>query len=305
MELKDLDSFMRIAIAGSLSKAAQSYSISKATLSNQLRRLEDSLGVQLYIRRSNCLELTNEGHDLLRHGRKIFEVCDQATESLKNIGNNLQGSFRIAASPEFATSVIGPIIHQFVVEHPLMQVSVDILPTDYYFSDDLDLDCMIFVGDPPDSYLVGKKLGIFNYGIYASPKYIWEMNEPNSPAEIKNYDTLVYRRINEVEQWQLRNGADEFIFSPDPKISVNDYWLLKCMAVSGVGLAYLPNFFVLNEVAMKGLQPVLSDWQSDPVPIYALYPKQRHRSSVVQLFIQYWVDNFERLNRNPPYSLTR
>lgn len=304
MELKDLESFMRIARAGSLSKAAQGHSIPKATLSNQLRRLEDSLSVQLFIRRSNFLELTNEGRDLLRNSRRIFEACEHATDSLKNIGKDLQGTFRIAASPEFGTSVIGPIIHQFIVEHPLIEVSVEISPTDYYFDDDHDLDCMIFIGDPPDSYLIRKKLGMFRYGLYASPKYVWDMNDLNSPAEISKFDALIYQRLNKVEPWQLRNGKDEQVLTPESRLSVNDYWLLKYLAVSGVGLAYLPNFFVVSELAMNALLPVLTDWQSDPVPIYALYPKQRHKSKVVQMFIQYWVENFERLNRNPPYSLT-
>ncbi|WP_339672152.1 LysR family transcriptional regulator [Dasania marina] len=303
MELRDLNSFIRVAKLGSLSKAAKVYDIPKATLSNHLRRLEDNLGVELFVRRNNKLKLTVSGHEMVKQCENIFAACETATNSLQNIEKELAGPFSIAASSELGTSVVGPIIQHFAADHPQLNIRVDITQCDSFFNDEMDIDCVIYTGQPPDSSLIGKKLGEFTYSMYASPNYLKRNGVPESCDNLKDYSGLLYVRNNELEHWLLKSGKKTIDFTPPSRIHINDYWLLKSMAVREMGIAYLPSFFVANEIRTNALTLVKKGWHSDPVPIYALYPKQRHKSRKIQNFVDYWIENFDRLNRNPPYTL--
>ena len=77
-ELKDISCFLWIARTGSISRAATTHNIPKATLSHHLRRLEDALQVELFVRKAKGLELTDAGKEFLDHSAAIFESCENA-----------------------------------------------------------------------------------------------------------------------------------------------------------------------------------------------------------------------------------
>jgi DNA-binding transcriptional LysR family regulator len=303
IDLKYLDSFVRVASAGSLSKASQRFDIPKATLSNHLRRLEDNLGVELFVRKPRSMEVTVEGKELLRHCQDIFAVCEKAAYSIKNVEETLSGVLRIASGTEFGTSVVGPLLCQFSSEHPQLAVEIDMLSSELLFSEELDVDCSIYVGTPPDSRLIGKKLGDFTFGVYGNPNYLARQGRPRSIRDLKRHNAILYRKSGAIEQWKLQRSEEFSDFTPSSRVLINDYWMVKYFAVAGMGLAYLPNFFVQNELKLNALQPVLKSWQSDAVPIYALFPKQRYKNRKVQKFVAYWIERFDELNQNPPYAL--
>src|SRR5690606_4918250 len=97
-ELRDIKSFMGIARAGSISRASLMYNIPKATLSHHLRRLEDSLQVELFVRKAKGLELTDAGKEFLDHSAIIFDSCENATNAAQRAHSEISGRIRIVAS---------------------------------------------------------------------------------------------------------------------------------------------------------------------------------------------------------------
>ena len=103
-ELKDISCFLWIARTGSISRAATTYNVPKATLSHHLRRLEDALQVELFVRKAKGLELTDAGKEFLDHSAAIFDSCENAASAAQRAHSTLSGRIRIVSSSAFGTS---------------------------------------------------------------------------------------------------------------------------------------------------------------------------------------------------------
>src|SRR5690606_23440502 len=112
----------------------------------------------------------------------------------------------IVASSAFGTSLIGAAAQYFAVHNPQIDFDLQLYPNDKIIAGHFDFDCMIFVGDPPDSSLLRRKMGDVSFGLYASPGFVGAKGMPTTFDEIESSDGVVYFRNGLPEQWTLRNG---------------------------------------------------------------------------------------------------
>lgn len=303
IELKDIGCFVQIARSGSLTRAAKDSNLPKATLSHNLRRLEDTLGVELFIRNTRGLTLTDAGKAFHEHSKRIFDSCEVAISAAQRAHSSLSGKIRLSASAEFGTSILGAATLYLAREFPAMEFEVRMYPSDTLLSEQHDFDCMIFVGTPPDSNYLCRKMGEVKYGIYASPSFLETFGRPTTPDEIEMIPGVRYTRNGIPESWLLKNGEKDRVFEFEPRFNVHDYWMAKYYAVAGVALAYLPDFFVHYEVNHQGLVPVLPEWQSESTAAWVIYPASRHRNPRIKLVADTLCERFEEFVVHPGYSL--
>ena len=81
--------------------------------------------------------------------------------------------------------------------------------------------------------------------------------------------------------------------------------MAKFFAVEGSAVGYLPDFFVHFEIAQRSLVPLFPEWRSENVPIYVIYPAQRHRNPRIMSLVEALCSNFNLFIRNPGYALIR
>lgn len=300
-ELKDIRCFLSIARAGSISRAAATYNIPKATLSHHLRRLEDALQVELFVRKAKGLELTDAGKEFLDHSSVIFDSCDNAVSAAQRAHSTISGSIRIVASSAFGTSLIGAAAQYFALHNPQIDFDLQMYPNDKIIAGQFDFDCMIFVGDPPSSSLLRRKMGDVSFGLYASPRFVQEHGLPSSLEEINASPGVIYIRNGMPERWTLRKGRKVVHLSPHARFNVNEYWMAKYFAVEGLVMGYLPDFFVRHEVEQRGLVPIMPDWRSEDAPVYAIYPQHRHRNPRIMKLVDSMCRQFDEFVRSPGY----
>jgi DNA-binding transcriptional LysR family regulator len=304
-ELKDISCFLWIARAGSISRAATTYNIPKATLSHHLRRLEDALRVELFVRKARGLELTDAGKEFLDHSAAIFDSCENAVSAAQRAHSTISGRIRIVASSAFGTSIIGAAANYFAVKNPQIDFDLQLYPNDKIIAGQFDFDCMIFVGEPPTSGLLRRKMGEVSFGLYASPRFIKAYGMPTSYRDINRANGVVYLRSGIPDKWLLRNGDRLMEFKPIAKFNVNEYWMAKYFTVEGRVIGYLPDFFVRYEVEQRVLLPILQGWRSDNTPVYAIYPAQRHRNPRIMKLVDAMCSQFEEFVRSPGYTVVR
>ena len=304
-ELKDISCFLWIARAGSISRAASTYSVPKATLSHHLRRLEDALQVELFVRKAKGLELTDAGKEYLDNCSAIFDSCENAASAAQRAHSTISGRIRIVASTAFGTSIIGAAASYFATSHPHIDFDLQMYPDDKIIAGQFDFDCMIFVGEPPASSLLRRKMGDVSFGLYASPRFVEAHGMPASLDDINRSSGVVYMRNGMPERWALRNQRNLVHLEPLAKFNVNEYWLAKYFTVEGLVIGYLPDFFVKYEVEQGALLPLLPQWRSDDTPVYVIYPAQRHRNPRVMKLVDAMCNRFEDFIRSPIYSVTR
>lgn len=302
-ELKDISSFVRVARAGSLSRASNMYNVPKASLSHHLRKLEDALRVQLFIRKTKGLELTDAGKKYLDLCSSIFDSCENAANAAQWAHSALGGTIRLAATSEFGTSVIGAASLHFARFYPEIHIDIQLCSVDKIVTGQIEFDCLIFVGEPPDSPLMRRKLGQFSYGLYASPTYLAGVPPVETIKDIEPLAGILYTRNGCPERWALESRKKRQIGVPSIKFSVNDYWMSKYFCVEGMGVSYLPDFFVRYEVESGALVSVLPEWRSTSVPVFIIYSSQKHRIARIAKLVDVLCENFEDYTALPGYSL--
>lgn len=304
-ELKDIRCFLSIARAGSISRASTTYNIPKATLSQHLRRLEDALQVELFVRKAKGLELTEAGREFLNHSAGIFESCENAVSAAQRAHLTMSGRIRIVASSAFGTSLIGGAAHHFATQNPHIDFDLQMYPNDKILAGQFDFDCMIFVGDPPTSSLLRRKMGKVSFGLYASPGFIKENGMPGSLDDVNRCNGVTYIRNGVPEVWRLRHGKRVVTLDPHARFNVNEYWMAKYFTVEGLVIGYLPDFFVRYEVEQAGLVPIFPQWRSDDTPVYAIYPQHRHRNPRIMKLVDSMCAQFDEFLRSPGYRAAR
>lgn len=302
-ELDDVSCFTKVARTGSMTLASSMYNIPKATLSHHIRRLEDALQVELFTRKAKGLELTDAGREYLVHCTSIFASCEAAANAAQRAHSTLSGRVRLASGAEFGTAIIGAAAQYISTLSPDLDFDLQLYPHHRIPGGQIDFDCMIYVGEMPDSSLLRRKMGSMTRGLYASPAYLERYGMPATPAAIVDLPGVRLFRNGIPEEWLVANGKDPLAVQCRPRFTVDEYWMAKYFAVSGSAISYLPDFFVHYEVQQKALIPVLPEWRSSEIGIYVMYPSQRHKNPRVMNLVEKLQTHFKRFIRYPGYSL--
>jgi DNA-binding transcriptional LysR family regulator len=304
-ELKEVRSFVMVSKAGSISRAATEFNIPKATISNHLRRLEDSLEVELFTRQSRGLTLTDAGKQFLEHAQAIFDSCDVATVAAQRAHGTLSGTLRVAASSTFGTSLIGAAASRVAAGNDGVEFDIRLYPNEELLVDHIEFDCMVVVGEPATDRLHRQRLGEMAFQLYASPNFVAQHGVPQAPSDLAEFPGIVLQESGVPYAWNLRRGGRSVHASPRPKFRVNEYWMAKYLAVEGLGIAYLPDFFIYHEVRQRALVPVLPEWRSGDTPVYAVYPPHRRGNARIGQLLDTMTMQFEDIMSEPGYRATR
>lgn len=118
MDIKQLQYFLAIAEEGQITKAAKKLHVAQPALSQQLRLLEDELGIQLLERGSRKIRLTEEGIALRNRARQLVELMDTTTQELREINQGLKGTISIGTVPSVGTKFLPERIQLFHGQYP-------------------------------------------------------------------------------------------------------------------------------------------------------------------------------------------
>ena len=118
MELHQLEYFLAVEKYGSFSAASQEINVSQSTLSQQIKKLEEELGVQLFIRHPRSITLTPAGRDFLVHVVRIKQEIQHSLETIQKYTNYEKGSLILGAIPYISYLGINQLIANFVKQYP-------------------------------------------------------------------------------------------------------------------------------------------------------------------------------------------
>lgn len=105
-------------------RAAEALHVSQPTLSQQIKQLESSLGVQLLDRSGRTVRLTDAGESYLVYARRALSELEAGHRAVHDVQNLSRGSLRLAMTPTFTAYLIGPLVERFSALHPGISLSV-------------------------------------------------------------------------------------------------------------------------------------------------------------------------------------
>ena len=121
MEIRQIISFVSVAETGSISHAAMKCHLTQGAVSQQIRLLEDELGVQLFIRTRKEMLLTDVGRSFLIRAKNIIREMNLCKEEVSSMNGKLCGELNIGIG-SFIEPLMGPAIAEFMIKHPEVKV---------------------------------------------------------------------------------------------------------------------------------------------------------------------------------------
>ncbi|WP_148863691.1 LysR family transcriptional regulator [Marinobacter fonticola] len=122
LESDVLRTFVAIAETASFSRAAKQVFRTTSAVSMQIKRLEDMLGKQLFVREARRASLTPEGETLLRYSRRLLKLNEEAVSEF--LRPCLSGTVKFGTPDDIGTRILPSVLADFARSHPAVQVDV-------------------------------------------------------------------------------------------------------------------------------------------------------------------------------------
>lgn len=294
-KLPDLEAwaiFAKVADAGSFARAAAELSLSQATVSKAITRLETHMKTTLFHRTSRNMTLTESGYAALERASRILEEGEALEAEVMEQSSSLRGLIRVTAPMSFGIARLAPILPDFMQAHP--DVALDV-----QFNDkQVDLvaerfDIAVRIANLVDSSLLARRLCRVRLLLVGSPAYFERHGRPRHPTDLANHKALQYAYSRSGLTWRFRHAQHGEVTQPMPThLHVNNAEALAPALLAGQGLALQPEFLVWPDLESGALETVMCDWEVEPIALHILTPPGRNRPARVQALIEYLADRF-------------
>ncbi|RXZ42147.1 LysR family transcriptional regulator [Crenobacter cavernae] len=287
--------FLAVAEASSFTAAAERLACSKAVLSKQVGQLEAALGVQLLFRTTRRLTLTEAGRTYLAYCRELRATFDEAGRTVSGLSETVSGLVRMTAPPTFGSTFMAELLLAFRERYPAVDVELELSrePRDL-IADGFDL--AIRQGRTLDERLIAKPIGVQEDWLVASPDCLAHHGMPCVPGDLAGRPCLVNSHFKDDASWLFlagdASGGEGARVPVSAAFSVNDYPMIRRLALAGGGYARLPRFLVEADVAAGSLVHVLPGYLLAHLPLFLVFPVRRPQPPKVRALIDFVDDWF-------------
>lgn len=298
LNLNDLAVFAAVVKSGSLSGAARSLNLSKAAVSEQLRRLEERLGTRLLNRTTRKVSLTEAGEACYRHCERMLESAAAATQAAHALHAEPRGELRVSAPQTFAPMHIAPALPSFLAQYPALTIDLAVTPRLVDLVAE-KIDVAIRIGPLDDSSLIARRLASARLIVVAAPDYLRRRGVPQTGTALAQHDVMQFSSFDWGDHWLLDDPKGKRHRLPvTARLRCDSGESLVAAARAGAGLAAVPNWMVQSELAAGTLVQVLPGWGRDAVPIHALHPSGGLAAAKVRAFVNHLAQWFSNADWN-------
>lgn len=274
MHIEYIKTFYEVASNKSISKVANQSHISQPALSQQIQRLEDSVGLKLLERSNKGVELTEAGKIVEKYSKNLIKLYENMLQDIRDIKKN-NSTIRICASPVLATYALPCTIYKVKEKYPNYIFNLTSCITAEAEQQILNDSCDVCftIGKPNDESLLSFKIASDRMVAVASPDF--KLKKDLSCGDLKCYPLIMLEdkiklRV-ELNNYFSKLGCnlDDFniLFNMDSSESV------KSTVVKGYGLSFLPYISIKKELYTKQIIEInIQDFEMT-YDIYMSYKK--------------------------------
>ncbi|MFY3384243.1 LysR family transcriptional regulator [Paracidovorax sp. MALMAid1276] len=294
--------FVRVVEAGTFTRAADSLNLPKATVTKHVQALEERLRVRLLNRTTRRVTVTPDGAAYYDRTVRLLTDLDDIEASMTNARANPRGRLRIDVGTSVAQLLIIPHLSEFHTKYPDIQVDLGVSDRVVDLIGD-NVDCVIRGGELSDQSLVARRIGNLEFITVASPDYLARKGTPTHPLQIEEQHTsVIYFSPQTGRHYPLefRQGAESIDITGPYQLSVNESNAYTTSILAGLGIGQITSWQAERHLKSGALVQLLPDWTQPLLPIYVVYPPNRHLSAKVRAFVDWAAELFQReLQRAP------
>lgn len=294
-QLEEMQTFIRIVEAGSITKAAEQMNTVKSAISRRLSELESRLGISLLTRTTRSQMLTDSGKQFYKHCIRIIDDINELESSIGIEHKALTGRIKIAAPLSFGIAKLCPVLKQFHDLYPEIIFDINFNDRRVDLIDE-GFDLAIRIANLTDSSLIARRLTTVKLILCASPEYLQQQGFPQVPDDLLNGHTKLHYHAAP-DNWRFKDKQGKQYSINLPKSITTNNGDFDCQAaISGWGITYLPDFICSPALEAGTLLPILSSYiDNNELGVYAIYPQTRHLSQRVNKLIDFLSEHFKKI----------
>jgi DNA-binding transcriptional LysR family regulator len=285
--LNDLTAFVAVARERSFTNAAAKLGVSPSALSHTMRALEERLGLRLLTRTTRSVAPTQAGDRLLQSIGPRLDEIDADLASLSEVRERPAGTVRITAGEHPAGTIIWPAVKTLVSKYPDVHIEIivdqgltDIVAERY--------DAGVRLGEQVARDMIAVPIGPeMRMAVVGAPSYLARHPAPKTPQDLTAHNCINIRLPTRggVYAWEFEKREREVRVRVEGQLLFNNIALRLDAALSGLGLAYLPEDQVEKHIASRRLVRVLADWCPPFAGYHLYYPSRRQPTPAFSLLV--------------------
>ena len=266
-DLLEIAIFTRVAERKNFSSVAQELGLAPSAVSRQISRLEQNLGVQLLLRSTRQLRLTDAGQLLYQKSISGLREIEAARSAINQIGSEPKGWLRVLSTPCFGKFHIVPAIPDYIDRFPKVSVDVSLgYLTDSFIESGFDI--LVRASSLGGAGISIDVLTPVTQIVCASPGYLKKNAPIKTYHDLANQNCLIASRPKPKLEWRFQVSGKIRRVRVRGNYHANSVEALYNAALSDLGVAVLPNYVAaraLQSGLLIPLFPANADSRTRPV----------------------------------------
>lgn len=283
MLLEDLQVVLKVAEFRNITAAAASLDMLTATASAALKRVESTLGMELFIRTTRKLRLSSAGERYIPQCEQALLMLDQARQNMKHDLDTVEGELRLALSSDLGRNLVIPWLDEFMETHPNVSLKTNISDSNIDFYRD-SVDLALRYDSPDDANLYGFKICNIPGLLCASQAYLDQYGTPKHPHDLASHNGLFYQ-LHDIthDVWAFSDGETDYKIKMSGNRAANDGDLVRRWCIAGKGLAVKSCLDMADDLLSGKVVSVMPEFKARSTELWIVCPSRQSITPAVRL----------------------
>lgn len=286
-DLNQLTWFQAVAEERSFTKAAARIGVAQSTLSHAIRQLETRMGIRLLTRTTRSVALTAAGERLMQTITPRIAEIEEEIAALAAFGEKPAGSIRLTLSDHALESVVWPKLKPVLAAYPDIKVEL-VLDSTFRNIVEERFDAGVRLGESVEKDMIAVRIGPdWRLVAVASPEYFAARGKPGRPQDLVGHSCINMRHetFGGLYAWEFEKDGQALRVRVDGQLTFNNSYAMIDAAVSGLGIAFVPEDIVASRITSGALELVLDDWSPLFDGYFLYYPSRRQNLPAFQIIV--------------------
>lgn len=287
-KIQSMQVFVRVAELNSFTRAAESLSMPKASVSRLVQQLESQLSVRLLHRSTRRVQLTQDGQVYYDRCKELLASVEEMETLFQLNPATISGRLRVDMSVAMARDFVLPKLGEFLNRYPAIEIELS--STDHRVDVVREgFDCVIRVGTLKDSGLIARPLGQLNMINCASPAYLERHGTPQHPDDLSQHAMVHYEQVlgSRTSGFDYLDGKVLRTVKTGGAVTVNSTQTYTGACLAGLGIIQVPQMGMREYLESGQLVRVLTQYNAPPMPISLVYPHRHNLSRRAKVFMDW------------------
>lgn len=283
MLIEDLQVVLKVAEFRSITAAAAHLNMRTATASVAVKRVENALGVELFIRTTRQLRLSSAGERYIPQCEQALVMLDNAKLKIKDDLDIIDGELRIALSSDLGRNLVIPWLDEFMEIHPNICLKTNISDSNIDLYRD-SVDIALRYGSPNDANLYGFKICNVPGVLCATQGYLNKYGRPKHPHDLTSHNGLFYQLYDTTHDiWPFSKSGTEYKIKMSGNRASNDGDLVRRWCVAGKGVAVKSCLDMSADLLSGNVISVMPEFKPRSTELWLICPSRQMITPAVRL----------------------